>query len=55
MAWQSPSAMNAGGANGGGDGSAPAGTEYTLQGKTSPVDTKHTTLGNIGRLTTLQE
>ncbi|KAJ4367056.1 1,2-dihydroxy-3-keto-5-methylthiopentene dioxygenase [Neocucurbitaria cava] len=32
MAWQSPSAMNAGGANGGGDGGAPAGTEYTLQG-----------------------
>ncbi|KAH9860273.1 hypothetical protein IAQ61_012058 [Plenodomus lingam] len=32
MAWQSPSAMNAGGANGGGDGNAPAGTEYTLQG-----------------------
>ncbi|EAT83412.2 hypothetical protein SNOG_09220 [Parastagonospora nodorum SN15] len=31
MAWQSPSAMNAGGANGGGDGNAPAGTEYTLQ------------------------
>jgi striatin 1/3/4 len=33
MAWQSPSAMNAGGANGGGDGNAPAGTEYTLQGE----------------------
>ncbi|KAL1645348.1 1,2-dihydroxy-3-keto-5-methylthiopentene dioxygenase [Didymella pomorum] len=32
MAWQSPSAMNAGGANGGADGNAPAGTEYTLQG-----------------------
>ncbi|KAF1850959.1 striatin Pro11 [Cucurbitaria berberidis CBS 394.84] len=32
MAWQSPSAMNAGGTNGGGDGGAPAGTEYTLQG-----------------------
>ncbi|KAF3038097.1 hypothetical protein E8E12_003471 [Didymella heteroderae] len=32
MAWQSPSAMNAGGANGGGDSNAPAGTEYTLQG-----------------------
>lgn len=32
MAWQSPSAMNVGGANGGGDGNAPAGTEYTLQG-----------------------
>lgn len=32
MAWQSPSAMNGSGANGGGDGSAPAGTEYTLQG-----------------------
>ncbi|KAF1957502.1 WD40 repeat-like protein [Byssothecium circinans] len=32
MAWQSPSAMNAGGAGGGGDGSAPTGTEYTLQG-----------------------
>ncbi|KAI4681537.1 hypothetical protein J4E81_009895 [Alternaria sp. BMP 2799] len=32
MAWQSPSAMNGGGANGGGDGNAPAGTEYTLQG-----------------------
>ncbi|KAL6708141.1 1,2-dihydroxy-3-keto-5-methylthiopentene dioxygenase [Coniothyrium glycines] len=32
MAWQSPSAMNAGGPNGGGDGNAPAGTEYTLQG-----------------------
>ncbi|KAJ4987432.1 striatin pro11 [Stagonosporopsis vannaccii] len=31
MAWQSPSAMNAGGANGG-DSNAPAGTEYTLQG-----------------------
>ncbi|KAF2028502.1 WD40 repeat-like protein [Setomelanomma holmii] len=31
MAWQSPSAMNAGGAGGGGDGNAPAGTEYTLQ------------------------
>jgi striatin 1/3/4 len=25
--------MNAGGANGGGDGNAPAGTEYTLQGE----------------------
>ena len=36
MAWQSPSAMNAGGANGGGDGNAPAGTEYTLQGKLHP-------------------
>ncbi|KAF2263934.1 striatin Pro11 [Lojkania enalia] len=32
MAWQSPSAMNAGGAPGGGDGTGPAGTEYTLQG-----------------------
>ena len=32
MAWQSPSALNAGGANGGGDGNAPAATEYTLQG-----------------------
>jgi striatin 1/3/4 len=32
MAWQSPSAMNAGGAGGGGDGNAQAGTEYTLQG-----------------------
>ncbi|CAA9958075.1 hypothetical protein PTNB73_00234 [Pyrenophora teres f. teres] len=32
MAWQSPSAMNGGGQNGGGDGNAPAGTEYTLQG-----------------------
>ncbi|KAF2639011.1 striatin Pro11 [Massarina eburnea CBS 473.64] len=31
MAWQSPSAMNAGG-GGGGEGSAPTGTEYTLQG-----------------------
>lgn len=29
MAWQSPSAVNAGG----GDGNAPTGTEYTLQGK----------------------
>lgn len=36
MAWQSPSAMNAGGANGGGDGNAPAGTEYTLQGSYAP-------------------
>lgn len=36
MAWQSPSAMNAGGANGGGDGNAPAGTEYTLQGTLDP-------------------
>jgi hypothetical protein len=35
MAWQSPSAMNAGGANGGADGNAPAGTEYTLQGRTA--------------------
>lgn len=42
MAWQSPSAMNAGGANGGGDGNAPAGTEYTLQGRAPPVDTMHT-------------
>lgn len=33
MAWQSPSAMSAGSANGGGDGSGQAGTEYTLQGK----------------------
>lgn len=33
MAWQSPSAVNAGGAAGGGDGNAPTGTEYTLQGK----------------------
>lgn len=33
MAWQSPSAMNAGGVGGMGDGSAPTGTEYTLQGK----------------------
>lgn len=33
MAWQSPSAMNAGGAVGGGDGNAATGTEYTLQGK----------------------
>lgn len=41
MAWQSPSAMNAGGANGG-DGNAPAGTEYTLQGMLPPVDTRHT-------------
>ncbi|KAF2012560.1 WD40 repeat-like protein [Aaosphaeria arxii CBS 175.79] len=32
MAWQSPSAMNAGGAPGGGDGSGATGTEYTLQG-----------------------
>ncbi|KAF1971736.1 WD40 repeat-like protein [Bimuria novae-zelandiae CBS 107.79] len=32
MAWQSPSAMNAGGAAGTGDGNAPTGTEYTLQG-----------------------
>ncbi|KAF2181777.1 WD40 repeat-like protein [Zopfia rhizophila CBS 207.26] len=32
MAWQSPSAMNAAGAAGGGDGNAPTGTEYTLQG-----------------------
>jgi hypothetical protein len=36
MAWQSPSAMNTGSAGGGGDGSAPAGTEYTLQGKMVP-------------------
>jgi striatin 1/3/4 len=36
MAWQSPSAMNAGGAGGGGDGNAPAGTEYTLQGEPRP-------------------
>jgi hypothetical protein len=36
MAWQSPSAMNAGGAGGGGDGNAPAGTEYTLQGELHP-------------------
>jgi len=35
MAWQSPSAMNAGGAGGGGDGSAATGTEYTLQGKSA--------------------
>jgi striatin 1/3/4 len=28
--------MNAGGANGGGDGNAPAGTEYTLQGEWRP-------------------
>jgi striatin 1/3/4 len=33
MAWQSPSAMNAGGPAGGGDGNAQTGTEYTLQGK----------------------
>ncbi|OCK82830.1 WD40 repeat-like protein [Lepidopterella palustris CBS 459.81] len=32
MAWQSPSAMNSGGAAGGGDNNGPAGTEYTLQG-----------------------
>ncbi|PSN70953.1 WD40 repeat-like protein [Corynespora cassiicola Philippines] len=32
MAWQSPSAMNAGGAVGGGDGNGQQGTEYTLQG-----------------------
>ncbi|USP75816.1 hypothetical protein yc1106_03090 [Curvularia clavata] len=32
MAWQSPSAMNGSSANGGADGNAPAGTEYTLQG-----------------------
>ncbi|KAF2115039.1 striatin Pro11 [Lophiotrema nucula] len=32
MAWQSPSAMNAGSVAGGGDGSGPTGTEYTLQG-----------------------
>ncbi|KAF2199323.1 WD40 repeat-like protein [Delitschia confertaspora ATCC 74209] len=32
MAWQSPSAMNTGGAPSGGDGHGPAGTEYTLQG-----------------------
>lgn len=41
MAWQSPSAMNAGGQHGGGDGSVPAGTEYTLQGTAPPVDTMH--------------
>jgi striatin 1/3/4 len=29
--------MNAGGANGGGDGNAPAGTEYTLQGMLGPL------------------
>jgi len=33
MAWQSPSAMSAGGGAVGGDSSAPTGTEYTLQGK----------------------
>jgi hypothetical protein len=42
MAWQSPSAMNAGGVNGGGDGNAPAGTEYTLQGRVLSVDTTQT-------------
>lgn len=54
MAWQSPSAMNAGGANGG-DGNAPAGTEYTLQGRARFVDTRHTMPDNAARLTTLQE
>lgn len=54
MAWQSPSAMNAGGANGG-DGNAPAGTEYTLQGTAPSVATKHTIPVNAARLTTLQE
>jgi hypothetical protein len=55
MAWQSPSAMNAGGANGGGDGNAPAGTEYTLQGRAPAGDTRHTVSGNATRLTRLQE
>jgi hypothetical protein len=55
MAWQSPSAMNAGGANGGADGNAPAGTEYTLQGRAPLGDTRHTRPGNAARLTTLQE
>ena len=36
MAWQSPSAINGGGGNGGNDSNAPAGTEYTLQGRMHP-------------------
>jgi hypothetical protein len=46
--------MNAGGANGGGDGNAPAGTEYTLQGRIPSAATRHTTMGNAARLTALQ-
>jgi hypothetical protein len=53
MAWQSPSAMNGGGANGGGDGNAPAGTEYTLQGMRFPW-TCHRAGGETGRLTLSQ-
>ena len=47
--------MNAGGANGGADGNAPAGTEYTLQGRAPLGDTRHTMPDSAARLTTLQE
>jgi hypothetical protein len=45
--------MNGGGANGGGDGNAPAGTEYTLQGMQFPwICRVHG--GETGRLTRSQ-
>lgn len=46
--------MNAGGVNGGADGNAPAGTEYTLQGRAPTVDTRHTMPAHAARLTTPQ-
>lgn len=55
MAWQSPSAMNAGGANGGGDGNAPAGTEYTLQGTPHLARAPGDDVGTGCRLTLAQE
>ena len=54
MARPSPSAMNAGGVNGGGDGNGPAGTEYTLQGRVPSVDTTQAMLEDAARLTAPQ-